>query len=103
MNYKEINMQNLAVNIKKLLDDPEVTPEELFELVVLTVGENINTHRDAMERAKALRDKMMSTSNSINSFVSSSSSYDTISFDNLDNNKGDIDHSYHYYQHNRNK
>ena len=99
MNYKENNMQSLASNIKKLLDDPDVTPEEVFEVIVLTVGENINTHRDSMERAKELRDKMMSTSNSINSFVSSSSNYDTISF----NNNSDIDHSYHYYQHNRNK
>ena len=101
MTYKEINMQNLATTLKKLLDDPEVTSEEVFELIVLTVGENINTHRDSMERAKELRDKMMSTSNSIDSFVSSSSNYDTISFDN--NKSNDIEHSYHYYQHNRNK
>ena len=89
-------MQNLAANIKKLLDDPEVTPEELYELILLTIGESINTHRNAMERAKELRGKMMS--DSFDTLLSSSPNYDSISLDNTN-----IDHSYHYYQHNRNK
>ena len=94
MNYKEINMQNLVTNIKKLLDDPEVTPEELYELILLTVGENINTHREAMERAKELRDKVMD----INSFkTNTSASYD------FDTDVSDVKYSHHYFQRDRNK
>ncbi len=109
MTHKEINMQNLATTLKKLLDDPEVTSEELYELILLTVGENINTHRDAMDKSKTLRDKLMSdngvsgfrpfTSDTI-SFGSAASNYskDYINF--TDDN---LDHSYHYFQHDRNK
>ena len=109
MTYKEINMQNLASTLKKLLDDPEVTPEELYELILLTVGENINTHREVMDKSKTLRDKLMSdngvsgfrpfTSDAI-SFGSDASNYsnDYINFVN-----DDVDHSYHYFQRDRNK
>ena len=88
-------MQNLATTLKKLLDDPEVTSEELYELILLTVGENINTHREVMDKSKTLRDKLMSD-NGVSGFKPIT--YDTINF--TDDN---LDHSYHYYQRDRNK
>ena len=95
MTYKEINMQNLATTLKKLLDDPEVTSEELYELILLTVGENINTHREVMDKSKTLRDKLMSD-NGVSGFKPIT--YDTINF-----TDGNLDHSYHYFQRDRNK
>ena len=106
MNYKESNMQTLSVTLKKLLDDPEVAPEELYELILLTVGENINTHRDAMDRAKTLRDKLMSD-NGVSGFKPFT--YDTISFGSDNSNDtikftdDNLNHSYHYFQRDRNR
>ena len=99
-------MQNLATTLKTLLDDPEVTSEELYELILLTVGENINTHREVMDKSKTLRDKLMSD-NGVSGFKPIT--YDTISFGSENSNDtikftdDNLDHSYHYYQRDRNK
>ena len=81
MNYKESNLQQLSKSIKSLLDDDTVTPDELYELILLTIGESINTHRDSMQRAQELRSRLM-TNNAIGNFRGSSpysSKPDTIS------------------------
>lgn len=112
MTYKEINMQNLATTLKKLLDDPEVTSEELYELILLTVGENINTHREVMDKSKTLRDKLMSD-NGVSGFRPFTP--DTISFGSADSKNScytndyinfsdeNVDHNHHYYKFDRNK
>ena len=112
MTYKEINMQNLATTLKKLLDDPEVTSEELYELILLTVGENINTHREVMDKSKTLRNKLMSddgvsgfksfTPDTI-SFGSAASDFSSYSNDYINFNNDDTDHNHHYYKFDRNK
>jgi hypothetical protein len=109
MNYKESEMRTLTSTLKKLLDDPEVTSEELYELILLTVGENINTHREVMDKSKTLRDKLMSD-NGVSGFRPFTS--DTISFGSAASNysndyinfvNDDVDHSHHYYKFDRNK
>ena len=104
MNYKETNLQQLAKSIKMLLDDETCTCDEMYELILLTIGESINTHRDTTQKGKQLRDRLLGeVETPVFRSFSSSIGNDTISFNDSNKDSDDYKHSYHYYQHNRNK
>ena len=100
MNYKESNFQQLSKTIKFLLDDETCTADEIYELILLTIGESINTHRDTTDKGKELRNKLLGeVQTPVFRAFSSSMSSDTISF----NGGVDIEHSEYWDQYKRNE
>lgn len=98
MNYKESNLQSLSKNIKSLLDDENCNADEIYEVILLTVGESINSHRDKTDKSKSLRDKILNENAPMFRPFTSAVGTDTISFGSAED-----EHSEYWYQYTRNE